>query len=290
MNKNFLIAFALATAFSAAQAMENQKKPIPSNSVSTTAEASAHKATGITPADKNLDEARLVNELYDAVWCRNLQKCQQLLAAKADPNKEHVITPISGINSTCLEKAVCDGSTDICRVLISAKAQINLKRSNPYINLATYWGHIDTARLLLASGANATDKNDNGLTAICARASVDDSYFCALLIEYGADDTGIKPTTLINYIQKIIAERTQYHLANARTLRANLFSEISPFIIVSALAHIVIDYAIPANLADVIYDNKFQAALRHKELYEASEAPAQKSSSTSPADNETKKD
>ena len=290
MNKNFLITFALATAFSAAQAMENQEKPTQSNSVSTQAEASAHKATDITPAGKNLDDA-----LFAAVASKDLQQCQQLLAAKASPNKEHVVK--HGPSLTCLHKAVCAGSTDICRVLISAKAQINVKRKSPYIHLAALWKQVDIAKLLLASGADATEKDYNDVTAIYAYVNSftkhEGNDFYTLLIDYGADETEtyeMNPDITIASIKKIIAERAQYHLANAHILRTGLLPEILLFIAVNALAHIVIDYAIPANLADVIYDNKFEAALRHKELYGASESLAQTSPSTSPADNETKKD
>lgn len=69
---------------------------------------------------------------------------------------------------TALHYAAASGSNDVVHMLLDKKVDINARSPNNTtpIMMAVFGGHIMTVKLLLDSGADASLKNDAGMTAI----------------------------------------------------------------------------------------------------------------------------
>jgi ankyrin repeat protein len=99
------------------------------------------------------------NALMVASYKGNKAAVAALLARKVEVNRP---------GWTALHYAAVSGSNDILRMLLEKNAALDARSPNDTtpIMMAVYVGHIHTVKLLLDAGADATLKNDQGLTAI----------------------------------------------------------------------------------------------------------------------------
>jgi ankyrin repeat protein len=105
------------------------------------------------------------NALMIASYKGNAPAVAALLARKVEVNRP---------GWTALHYAAASGSDDVVHMLLSKRAALDARSPNETtpIMMAARGGHILTVKLLLDEGADATLKNDQGMTAIdFARAS-----------------------------------------------------------------------------------------------------------------------
>jgi uncharacterized protein len=99
------------------------------------------------------------NALMIAAFKSNKAAVAALLARKVEVNRP---------GWTALHYAAASGSDDIVRMLLDRNAALDARSPNNTtpIMMAVYGGHIQTVKVLLDAGADATLKNDKGMTAI----------------------------------------------------------------------------------------------------------------------------
>lgn len=143
------------------------------------ADANARNADGMTP-------------LMWGAYGGDLTSINMLLDAGADPNARSNEGTV-----TVWDRAIYSRGRgiDVVRVLITRKADINLRNKDGYtpLHFAVMKSDIDIARLLLANGADPNAMNKYGRSALdSAKLCVSQSEKCraleALLREFGAAD------------------------------------------------------------------------------------------------------
>jgi len=86
---------------------------------------------------------------------------------------------------------------DVARLqpLLAQRLPVNLRnhKGDSLLMLASYHGHIDTARLLLEHGADPELYNDQGQAPLAAAAYKGDAAMVELLLEHGANIDGAMP-------------------------------------------------------------------------------------------------
>ena len=281
MNKKFLIAFALATAFNATQAMENQ--PQQKNTDSTFfiggfpmqqpnyLENCTFKLPQRPDVNKTFDEF-MQNEnsrLHLAAAQGDMEQCENLLAANANlyiknlsratplwvaaqHGHLHVVhlllvhgTSYCDAKNESLYTAAQNGHIAVCTLLIHAKAKIDANPNETCTPLyaAAKFKQKETVKFFLEHGADATRDHLHGYTPIY-KAALDnpDESVCRLLIAYGATEK-IKGDELNQGAIDYIKNLIQQCERELSTeVRKQLFDTIINFIPINALATIVVDY------------------------------------------------
>lgn len=113
-----------------------------------------HPKINLEVKAKNGDTALMLASYKGAV-----ELVKSLLARGAEPNRP---------GWTALHYAAFVGNNEVVQVLLDAAAYIDAEapNKNTPIMMAAYGGHVFTVKLLLDEGADATLKNDRGLTAL----------------------------------------------------------------------------------------------------------------------------
>lgn len=89
------------------------------------------------------------------------------------------------------------------------KANLRNHKGDTLLMLATYHGHLDAARLLLAHGANPDTRNDQGQSPIVGAAFKGNAEMVELLLDSGADIEGAGPAGKSALMMAAMFNRTQ---------------------------------------------------------------------------------
>ena len=282
MNKKFLTIFALATVFSAAQAMENQ--PQQKNTDSTFfiggfptqqpnyLENCTFKLPQRPDVNKTFDElmSKKLSRLHQAAKRGNTESCVQLLASNAN------INALNSAKQTPLCCAAVYGHLEIVKLLLANNAALNISSDTNLLETiaesctnkdiyklligskatmecacvfkAVMGGHKDTIKLLLEHGAPAT-KPFYTYTPIYIAANVfynrQNESLCRLLILYGANDQDINLNgELLKYVQDCMQKCIQEcDRKYAQEVHNQRTQQILILVPVSSLVDIIIGYA-----------------------------------------------
>jgi ankyrin repeat protein len=79
------------------------------------------------------------------------------------------------------------GYTEIVKLLIDAKAKVNVEEASSPIVSASFDGHIETMKVLLKAGADINQKGYEGKTALMLAAGRGKVELVKFLLENGAD-------------------------------------------------------------------------------------------------------
>lgn len=142
--------------------------------------AKAMEAQQDTPSKNDLE--LLNRKLFEAIDSGDCEQVRDLIRAKADVNawsKKWELTPLA--YAACWEKE------EICKLLIAAKADVNLKNSNGSTALMRA-DNAGICKLLIDAGACVNHQSKRkGLTKLMCAAMHDRPEICQVLIDAGAD-------------------------------------------------------------------------------------------------------
>ncbi|MGB7292018.1 MAG: ankyrin repeat domain-containing protein [Thermodesulfobacteriota bacterium] len=146
-------------------------------------------------ADVNYIGPDGVNALIFAVDGDNIQIAGELLHAGADVNRR-----VFNDTTTPLLRAVRKGNTEMVKLLIKARADVNardttnltpsggIKSEMTPLILASSEGHIEIVRALLEAGADVNAKNGKGKTALSIATGKGNKEIAELLMQKGAEE------------------------------------------------------------------------------------------------------
>ena len=123
-------------------------------------------------------------DMFDAVRAGDAEKVKVLL--QADPKLAAARTEDG---STALHLAALDGQSEMVRLLLASKAQVNARglREETPLHMAMYDGHREMAELLLANQADVSAQNTAGETPLHVAARKGHRELVALLLEHHAE-------------------------------------------------------------------------------------------------------
>jgi len=118
-----------------------------------------------------------------------------------------------------------DGETDALAEMVRAGMPVNLadREGNTLLMLATCRGYVETARMLLVSGAEVDRRNDRGQTPLGGAASGGYGELVDILLQHGADvdaDNGDGMTPIMfasMFGRTAVVEQLQNRGASVRT-------------------------------------------------------------------------
>jgi ankyrin repeat protein len=120
--------------------------------------------------------------LHRAAEAGDLAGCRRLLL---ECKSVAYVNSLDNYQLTALMFAADEGHTEICRLLLDAKADVNLQdETQPPLMLAAMHSHKDTCTLLMESGANVNARDRNQGTALIWAGCCD---IGKLLLDAGAD-------------------------------------------------------------------------------------------------------
>ena len=120
------------------------------------------KATGL---EQTLDEIKFENSIFNACVYGDIDKVKQLI----NKNGRSVINEQDKNGYSCLHYASRNGHLNICKLLIEAGIDVNLKTfscKSTALHRASFIGNKDIVKLLLDSKANPEEKDCDGKTAL----------------------------------------------------------------------------------------------------------------------------
>ncbi|XP_059142708.1 ankyrin repeat domain-containing protein 50-like [Physella acuta] len=111
------------------------------------------------------EKRRKIRELQASIVNRNVPDVKMILNSDFDVDFQYN-------SQTSLQLAVCEGSYEICELLISKKANVNQTDAdgNSLLNKACWRGFSEIAQLLIANGADVDSQNEAGNSSlnVCA--------------------------------------------------------------------------------------------------------------------------
>lgn len=100
--------------------------------------------------------------LNAAIWAKNEEGCEELLAAGADPNR------LRSVSGTPLQQAAMNNDKGMVELLLLAGANVNLQSNNPMgktaLAVACRVANWSCARLLVENGADMEELDDGPYT------------------------------------------------------------------------------------------------------------------------------
>ncbi len=125
-------------------------------------------------------------EIHDAAKNGDLEKIKALL--KDNPNLVSS-KDTNNINATPLYIAAAFGQTNVIKLLLANKADVNAGADNDVtpLQIGAMLGRLDVAKLLVASNADVNAKADNGITALHLAAASGSKSIVELLLDNKAD-------------------------------------------------------------------------------------------------------
>ena len=133
--------------------------------------------------DVNARYRRDNTALMWAAWVGNLDIVKLLVEAKAELDLQN------RIGYTALIKAVWMGRQDVVEFLISVGVKLDMQddAGKTALMWAAWIGHWGIVRALVNAGANISIPDDNGATAVMFAVSEDHTYIANYLIKAGAE-------------------------------------------------------------------------------------------------------
>ena len=124
-----------------------------------------------------------MDALHAASYAGDVGKLRLALQAGVDVNSKD-----AGSGNTALMAACAGGHEAVTRLLLEAKAAVDLQSPNGWTALmvASQSGHEGTVRVLLEAGAAVALKSPNGMTALMVASQHGKEGTVRLLLEAGA--------------------------------------------------------------------------------------------------------